>query len=183
MRDTSWVRSLRPTNSHGSCSCFSSPLPLAKDGMFGKNPTLVREHRLSASTNTVSDTIEDCLCNLSDKSMKTTAMSKLLWSVGVLSLIAVSIFLYLGLTAKSKILADVTSPTGAWRVVVHGKDVWNGVEVTAVVHTHDGREISLGVIDLRPEWGETEYDYQADPSHHTRIDEVKFEETFSWSGL
>jgi hypothetical protein len=31
----------------------------------------------------------------------------------------------------------------------------------------------LGVIDLRPNWEETEHDYQADPDLHTRIDEVK----------
>jgi hypothetical protein len=100
-------------------------------------------------------------------------MTKWLCLIGLLGLIPVAAFLYFEMSAQSKILADVPSPSGAWRVVVQGKDVFNGVEVTAVVHTHDGREISLGVIDLRPNWEETEHDYQADPVLHTRIDEVK----------
>lgn len=100
-------------------------------------------------------------------------MKKLICAFGLLCLVAVLTILYLRLATRSKVLADVKSPTGAWRVVVRGKDVWSSVEVTAVVHTHDGREIPLGVIDLRAEWGETEYVYQADPVHHTRIDEVK----------
>lgn len=71
-------------------------------------------------------------------------------------------------------LADVRSPTGEWGVKVQGRKLLFGaIEVTAAVQTHDGREISLGVIDLRPGWAEAEQQYQAHKTAHTRIDEVK----------
>jgi hypothetical protein len=99
-------------------------------------------------------------------------MKKIVWIIGLLLLVA--FWAVYAITAKSKTLADVSSPTGDWRVVVRGKQLLLGsIEVTAEVHTHDGRRISLGVIDLRPEWAETEYTYQADETLHTRIDEVK----------
>ncbi len=100
-------------------------------------------------------------------------IKKLLWLLGSIVVVAIAILAYMELSAESKTLADVSSPTGAWRVVVRGKDVWGGVEVTAVVHTQGNRRIPLGVIDLRQEWPETEHFYQADKTFHTRIDEVK----------
>ena len=100
-------------------------------------------------------------------------MKRLLLLIVSLVLLAIAAFAYLESSAQSKTLADVSSPSGDWRVIVRGKDVIGGVEVTADVHTRDGRVISRGVIDLRPEWAETEHDYQAHKTLHTRIDEVK----------
>ena len=100
-------------------------------------------------------------------------MKWLLWVIGILVIIAIGVVAYRKLPSHSRILADVSSPSDAWRVVVNGKDVMSGVEVSATVHTNDGRAISRGVIDLRPEWRETEYFYQAHEALHTRIDEVK----------
>lgn len=97
----------------------------------------------------------------------------LAWLTGLLAAAAFTLFAYHSWVNPSKVLADVTSPSGDWRVVVYGKAVLSGVEVTATVHTDDDRSISCGVIDLRPEWPEAEYVYQAHKSHHTRIDEVK----------
>ena len=98
---------------------------------------------------------------------------KLLWPIGLLASAACILFVYLSFVNPPKVLADVTSPSGAWRMVVHGKAVLGGVEVTATVHTSDDRSISCGVIDLRPEWPEAEFVYQAHKTLHTRIDEVK----------
>jgi hypothetical protein len=98
---------------------------------------------------------------------------RLLWVIGILASAALIVFAYSSWVNPSKVLADVTSPSGDWRVVVHGKPVLGGVEVTATVRTGDDRSISCGVIDLRPEWREAEYVYQAHETLHTRIDEVK----------
>lgn len=98
---------------------------------------------------------------------------KLFWLTGLLASAAFILFVYLSVVNPPRVLADVTSPSGAWRMVVHGKAVLGGVEVTATVHTSDGRSISCGVVDMRPEWPEAEYVYQAHKTLHTRIDEVK----------
>jgi hypothetical protein len=101
-------------------------------------------------------------------------MRKIRWVIGFLFIAAIVLWAVVALTTKSKTLADVTSPSGDWRIVVRGKQLLlRGIEVTAEVHTQDGRRVSLGVIDLRQEWAETEYDYQAHETLHTRIDEVK----------
>jgi len=100
-------------------------------------------------------------------------MKRLLWLFGLICSLAIVMVAYRALSSRSRILADVSSPTFAWRVVVRGREVIGGIEVTADVHTRDGGLFSCGVMDLRPEWPETEYVYQADDTFHTRIDEVK----------
>ena len=77
-------------------------------------------------------------------------------------------------SGRPRTLADVSSPAGTWRLVVRGQNkLIGGVEVTAAVHTSDGRRISLGVIDLRSNWAEAKHEYQPHDRLHTRIDEVK----------
>jgi hypothetical protein len=90
------------------------------------------------------------------------------------TLVAIAVGVLITTANRQKVLADVTSPSGAWRVQVLGKRVlMGGIEVTAEVLTGDNRAVSLGVIDLRPNWPEAEHFYQAHESLHTRIDEVK----------
>lgn len=98
---------------------------------------------------------------------------RLSWFFGLLCALAISTAEYRTFSSRSRILVDVSSPTLAWRVVVRGTEVMGGIEVTADVYTRDGGVFSCGVLDLRPEWPETEYVYQADATFHTRIDEVK----------
>ena len=77
------------------------------------------------------------------------------------------------LVGQRKVLADMTSPSGDWRVEVIGTNkLLGGIEIVAHVHTSDGRMTSRGVIDLLPDWEIATERYREDPDR-SYINEVE----------
>ena len=96
---------------------------------------------------------------------------KYLFAAIVLILIAGFAFFFL--RGERRALADMTSPSGDWRVEVIGTNkILGGIEIVAHVHTSDGRMTSRGVIDMLSDWEIAEFIYQ-EGVNSSFIDEAK----------
>jgi len=102
-----------------------------------------------------------------------SVMNFLKFLIGGILVLLIAGFAFLRLSGERRVLADMTSPSGDWRVEVIGTNqILGGVEVVAHVHTSDGRMTSRGVIDLLPDWEVATEQYR-EASNRSSINEVE----------
>lgn len=84
--------------------------------------------------------------------------------VGAIFVLLIAGCVFILLAGQRKVLADMTSPSGDWRVEVIGTNkILGGIEIVAHVHTSDGRMTSRGVIDMQSDWETADQMYREDP--------------------